>query len=103
MLAEPRKLVSQRLLRPLLLALALFYLAFHVVSGERGVYAWFRESKRLEALKAELAETAAKREAYERRIKLLRSDAIDLDMLDEQARAVLGFMGPNEAVVYIKE
>lgn len=102
MYAETRKLISPKITRPLLLLLALFYLAFHAVSGERGLYAWFRENKRLELLQAELRETTEKREAYERKIHLLRPESIDLDMLDEQARSVLGFVGPDEVVIYTK-
>lgn len=95
-----RQWIPTKFTRPLLLVLALFYLAFHAVSGERGLYAWLRESKRLEAMKVELADTIAQREAYERKIKLLAPESIDLDMLDEQAREVLGFAGPGEVVIY---
>lgn len=103
MYAKLHQVLLPRLFRPLLLAFALFYLAFHAVSGERGLYAWFRESKRLEFLQASLKETQAKREGYERNIKLLRPESIDLDMLDEQARQVLGFVGADEVVVYTEK
>lgn len=93
---------AHRFARPLLLALVLFYLAFHAVSGERGLYAWFREARKLEALKAELASTTAQREDYERNIALLKSGGIDPDMLDEQVRRTLGFSAPDEVVVYTR-
>ena len=35
----------------------------------------------------------------ERRVKLLRSSSLDLDMLDEQARRVLGVIGPEDVVI----
>jgi len=89
----------RNLARPTLLALAIFYLGFHAVSGERGLYAWFRESRHLEQLQGELKAAVAAREAYDRKIRLLKPDSIDLDMLDEQARRSLGFAAPDEVVV----
>lgn len=94
-----RNTTWQNVARSLFLVFILFYLSFHAISGERGFYAWFKESKRLEQLKAELADITAKREAYEHRIKLLSSQSIDLDMLDEQARKVLGYTRPDEIVI----
>ena len=81
---------------PLLLACAFFYLGFHSVSGERGLVAWFKENRRLEQLKDQLADATARREVYEKKIRLLSGGSLDLDMLDEQARAVL-FLASDEA------
>ena len=41
----------------------------------------------------------AKREAFEARVSLLRSETIDKDMLDETARRVLGFVHNDDIVV----
>jgi cell division protein FtsB len=85
--------------RSLVLVLALFYLAFHAVSGERGLFAWFRETRRLAVLQTELTSVQAQRAVYEKKIRLLSSASLDLDMLDEQSRRVLGVAGADEVVV----
>lgn len=88
-----------KIARALLFVLVFFYLGFHALSGDRGVYAWLKENRRLELLQAELTDTMAKRQDFERKISLLRASSLDLDMLDEQARAVLGFAGTDEVVI----
>lgn len=86
---------------PMFCALAFFYIGFHAISGDRGLYAWLKESRRLDAVKEELAEATAKREAYEKKVSLLSSQSLDIDMLDERARAVLGFTGSDEVMVLL--
>jgi cell division protein FtsB len=86
---------------PLLAVLVLFYLCFHAVSGERGVVALFKESRKLEELKAELAEVVAERETLDAKVHGLSSNSLDLDLLDERARLVLGMAGKNEVVYFL--
>lgn len=79
----------------------LFYIGFHAVNGDHGLLALFRESRKLETLKAELAEVTAEHAEMDRKVKLLSSNSLDLDMLDERARLVLGFAGKSEAVYFL--
>jgi cell division protein FtsB len=92
----------KRAVGPLICVLVLFYLGFHAVSGERGVFALFKENRRLAMLQSDLSELTAKREALEHKVKLLSSNSLDLDLLDEQARLVLGMAGKNEIVIFQK-
>ena len=78
----------------------MFYLGFHAVTGEHGALALLRETRHLETLKAELAEIQDKNKAYENKIKLMSSNSLDLDMLDQQVRRVLGLAGRGE-VIYL--
>ncbi len=96
-----KRLVLRKAGVPLALAFAFFYLGFHALSGERGLVAWFTESRRLEALKEELTLTTRKREEFERKVRLLSNNSLDLDMLDEQARSVLGFTAADEMVIML--
>lgn len=89
-----------RLRGPLLFAVAIFYLCFHAISGERGIYALFKERRRLEVLHVELDKVTEKRVAMERKVRLMRSTSLDLDLLDEQSRDVLGYAGQGEVVYY---
>jgi cell division protein FtsB len=44
----------------------------------------------------------AERAVWDRRVALLRSDKIDPDMLDERARALLGYVDPRDAVLLLQ-
>ncbi len=83
--------------------LVLFYLAFHTTSGDRGVFALIKASHELETLKIKLAEVSAKRQALETRARLISNQSLDLDMLDERARIVLGYTGKDERVIFLNQ
>jgi cell division protein FtsB len=100
---DAKRSFPKRVIGPLFGVLVLFYLGFHAVSGERGVWALFSESRRLEALKSELAEVSAKRQALDSKVHRLSDSSLDLDLLDEQARVVLGLAGKNEVVYFLDE
>jgi cell division protein FtsB len=99
-LAESRYLLTRRAFGSLFCVLVMFYLGFHAVSGERGLFALFKETRRLEMITAELSRVKAEREALEKKTHLLSDNSIDLDMLDERARVVLGYAGKNEVVSF---
>ncbi|MGE5540035.1 MAG: FtsB family cell division protein [Gemmatimonas sp.] len=82
------------------LAVSLFaYFAYHAVEGDRGLLAWVKLSQEVDATEAELAKIAKAREALAHQTDLLRSDALDPDMLDERARAVLGVVRKDEVII----
>ena len=81
----------------------MFYLAFHAVSGERGVLALFTESRKLEEVKAELARAKMQHEKLEHKVRLMSDSSLDLDLLDEQVRRVLGMANKNEVVYFSDE
>ena len=88
-----------RMLRAMLLLFVIFYLCFHAISGERGMIAWMKATNQLATLELELEQAKAKREVISKRVDLLSGPQVDYDMLDEQARRVLGFAEENEVVV----
>lgn len=79
----------------------LFYLVSHALSGERGLYVLMKEQRHLELLRAELDDVTAQRKALEHRAALLggNGNAIDSDLLDEQARRYLGAAAKDEMVI----
>ena len=91
--------VPARSLRAMLLLFVLFYLSFHAISGERGLIAWFKANRELAQLQTELEQVKAKNATISKRVALLSGPEIDHDILDEQARRVLGFARDNEVVV----
>ena len=85
----------------LLAAGACAYFAQHAMSGPNG---WEARTVRLAenaALRTKLAELTRERERVSRRTQLLDGVQIDRDMLDERARALLGYARPDEIVVIL--
>lgn len=78
----------------------LLYFGYHLVQGERGLFAWWQANDRLERAEAELGKLHLQRQILRRRVALLRREHIDEDMLDEQVRRMLNLIRPNEVVIY---
>ena len=88
-----------RLIKPLMLMLMAFYIGYHALHGERGLYALVREKRELESLNTELKATRTTREKMELRVSHMRSGSLDRDLLDEQMRRMMGVMKDGEMVV----
>jgi cell division protein FtsB len=52
-------------------------------------------------MQRELAAIKAERAVWERRVALLRAEKIDPDMLDERARALIGFADPRDLTMLL--
>jgi cell division protein FtsB len=93
---------NRRTLLLLLIVLSTGYFGFHAVYGSRGLLAWHQLSQRRGQLMEELTSKKAALAALENRVQLLRPQRIDPDLLDERARAMLGFTAADESVVMEK-
>jgi cell division protein FtsB len=82
------------------LGVASGYLVWGAWNGERGLKTKAEYATQMRDLTAELKGLQAEREAWERRVALMRSDAVDRDLLDEEARAMLDRVGKNDLVVF---
>lgn len=84
---------------PLLGVAGVVYFGVHAVQGDRGLMAWVQV--RQEIAKAEIAaqEIAAERVDLEHRVSLLKSESLDLDMLEERARIMLGMARTDDIVI----
>ena len=78
---------------------AVVYFAYHAVHGERGLIAWWRLEHEVKTTRKVAADVAARRRAWEARVRHLRPESLDPDMLDERVRTMLGYAGPNDLVV----
>jgi cell division protein FtsB len=81
-----------------LIAVVVVYALYHATSGDRGFLAFLRLRQQIEQSRAELDIVRAQRLKYERDVKLLRDESLDLDLLDEQARRLLGYAEKDEKV-----
>ncbi|MDQ0468416.1 FtsB family cell division protein [Labrys wisconsinensis] len=77
------------------------YFGFHAVNGDHGIMAQRQYDDQKRDLSAQLADLRAKRTALERRVALLKNDALDPDVLEDKARNLLGMVHPNDVVVLL--
>jgi cell division protein FtsB len=102
-------MVSHRRRRTILTALGLYtfaalfigYFGVNAFTGAHGLRAQADLDKQLATMDGELAHLKAERAIWERRVALLRSDKIDPDMLNERARALLGYVDPRDLTLLI--
>ncbi|MDA1100066.1 MAG: septum formation initiator family protein [Proteobacteria bacterium] len=91
----------RRAITPCLGFCALIYFGYHTIQGDRGVIAYLRLSAKLERVETALQASQEIRLALVHRVSLLRPENLDRDMLDEQARQMLGLAHPHDVVIYI--
>jgi cell division protein FtsB len=94
-----RHSILPRLILPAIATAYLAYFGFWAFHGHYGAWAKARLEGEAHELGSELAGLKEQRAALDRRVKLLRSESIDPDLLDEQARQALNFLRPNEIVL----
>ncbi|MGA8169504.1 MAG: septum formation initiator family protein [Methylocystis sp.] len=75
------------------------YFLWHGVNGQRGLKAGEEYEQRLAQLRLERDLLKLERMQWEGRIALIRGEAVDSDILDEEARALLGRVHKNEVVI----
>jgi cell division protein FtsB len=84
----------------LVLGVASGYLVWGASNGERGLKAKAGYDAEAAQLQFELKQAQAERERWRRRVDSMRSEAIDRDLLDEEARAVLDRVGKDDVVIF---
>jgi cell division protein FtsB len=103
-------MIVRKRLRSVLAALGLYasaalmigYFGVNAYTGARGIKANQDLAQQMSVLTAELAALKLERQRWEHRVSLLRSDAIDPDLLDERARVVLDYADPRDLVLMRK-
>ncbi|MFV0282098.1 MAG: FtsB family cell division protein [Rhodoblastus sp.] len=80
-------------------ALVAGYFIWHALHGQRGLKTRDENSEKVAEMQATLENLRAERARWRHRIGLVRGEAIDADMLEEQARIELGRVQKNEVVI----
>ena len=91
-----------RALKPTLFLMIFGYLGYHAIQGNYGLLAFNELETELQELALKAAEVSAERGLLESRVARLRRDNLDPELLDERARAVLGFTRREEIVILNK-
>jgi len=84
---------------PFVCASFMVYLGYDGLYGDHGVVNLLRLNDQVERLEVELAEREKEAALLEVRTRLLRPESLDLDLLDERARAMLGYADPRDLVI----
>jgi len=103
-------MVSHRRRRAIVTALVLYafaalyigYFAMNAFTGRHGLRAQQDLEQQVAAMQSELASLKSEHAFWERRVALLRSDAIDPDTLDERSRALLGLADPRDLILLVR-
>lgn len=103
-------MVTRRKLRTLLGTLGLYvgcalvigYFGIHAFTGNHGLRAQQDLDQQFTALTEELSRLKQERAEWQRQVKLLRSNSIDPDMLDERARAALNYLDHRDLTLMLK-
>ncbi|MGD1037006.1 MAG: septum formation initiator family protein [Roseiarcus sp.] len=84
----------------LVLGVASGCLVWGASTGERGLKAKAEYDAEAARLQVELEQLQDERGRWRRRVDSMRSEAIDRDLLDEEARAVLDRVGKDEVAIF---
>jgi cell division protein FtsB len=75
------------------------YLTFAALQGEHGLFRLFQIEAQEKKLAVELDALRAERATVANLAERLSTESLDLDLLDEQARRVLGLGRPDEILI----
>lgn len=76
------------------------FFVWHAINGDRGLKVSDEYEKSIAMLDKQLTATKAERAQWQHRIDLLSGDAIDRDLLEEEARTTLDRVGKNDLVIF---
>lgn len=75
------------------------YIIFHIVYGDRGVISLLQYNKKYQKALSELELTKIERQKLQNKVELLKTDSIDVDLLEEQAKKSLSVTKENETII----
>lgn len=91
--------LSQKAIAPFLTFAVIGYFIYHSIQGDRGILAWVQLQNRLLQAQNELSQVIKVRQNLEERVRSLRPESINRDLLDQQVRLQLGYTHPDEVVI----
>jgi cell division protein FtsB len=83
------------------LLLLVVYLGVQALTGQRGLLSGHERDSLMVQREAQLAGIMDQRRDLEVRVRYLRTDSLSRDLLEERARAVLGFADPRDYVIRV--
>jgi cell division protein FtsB len=90
--------VTQIVIFSCLVGCSIYFVASSI-RGNSGLHAYILVNERMKILQKEYTTIAAYHDEIENKTQRLRDEPIDLDLLDERARYVLGYVHPSDKVL----
>jgi cell division protein FtsB len=78
----------------------IFYFSFFTMFGNKGIFTLIALDSQIAKKDIIVQDLENKVKAKEAMVSGMKLDSLDLDLLDEQSRKILGYMGKDELVVY---
>jgi cell division protein FtsB len=75
------------------------YFSYNLIEGEHGLIRWLSLTREIRAEKVNLELVRVQRQTLDMRVSNLKPDHVDPDLLDEQVRAILNLVAPDEIVI----
>lgn len=79
---------------------AIIYFSLFTIFGDKGLIDFYKLRKQIANKEATKQELSQKMQAKKNMVDGMNLNSLDLDLLDEQSRKVLGYVGKNEVVIY---
>jgi cell division protein FtsB len=79
------------------------YFSYHAVVGSRGLLAWRQLNRDIEATQQELTAVRAERQELEDKVRRLRPESLDPDLIDEVARRRLSLAEPLDVIILLDQ
>jgi cell division protein FtsB len=77
----------------------LIYFVYHIFNGKYGIYSYIELKKQLYTKGEELKEINAKNKIMESKIKNLKQNNLDIDLLEEELKRKLNFSFKDEIII----
>ena len=97
-LIQQRYVVRQNILGIICLCLSLYF-TYHLIGGERSYLRLMSLRHQIDTTQVAYTQTKEKREATEQKVVMMRPGSIDPDLLEEQARSILGYRRADEKII----
>ncbi len=78
----------------------IFYFSFFAIFGNKGIFTLIALDNQIAKKDIIVQDLENKVKAKEAMVSGMKLDSLDLDLLDEQSRKILGYIGRDELVVY---
>ena len=75
------------------------YFCFHAVQGQRSIFARERLESEISKAHETLRDLETQRQHLEHQANLLMPSGLDLDLLEERIRVVLGYNHPDDVII----
>ena len=94
---------AKSLIGPFVALLFLTYVVYHLINGNRGMKSYLSLQQEIKEKNQMIAHLAIQKEELEKQVKSLGTKSLDIDLLEERIRIMLGLGGHKEVTVIYSE